>query len=942
MNYYIDIIDTTDGSHVLVQEYASRDNVELSWNGSDEKDALIVVGSALNFNMLVKGFSDAHFIHLFTSDETKYRVEIRTENEDKLIWIGHLLTDTYSEPYTNSNLFVSFSATDGLGRLKGKLLSEDFYSEEKSVIGIIAECLRLTGLELDILFSAAIENVSKKLYHNIYLSTENYLKKNKRADAYSILQKLLEDMVCCVYQADGRWYVEGLNKRHLRELTYFKYNFDGTYDSEVEFTRLLKEVKKPLLAPQVTMVPAFGEIAVSYTKKPQSLPETIAVEKNDGWAVTTGVYGEIYASDWRGFGDYYAKALSTNEYKIKLDAKYATTVNDITFDKYIYLAKKIYVKKGQKLSFEFSVSNLISPLISSTTNAYFANGMAVEINLGSTLNLNRFIASFGNSEEIDPNNEEQDGYVSERSYERFDIAFDILIPNDGLLDINIARPFSDGISGTNQPRVNEWFIEKIKLEPIEFVEDVVVESLINQDYTVKKEIDLQYGDDSTGFSQAFRLDPIDGRLPGFLNIDVPVVHGFQFNNENFAQVSLEGANLIKDNIETVLYGGSYINDIEVIYNWEGGEQMVVKTPNLITSGNFTVELYRFVEVQGSRAYWEQWTDSIYQIESDSYAETVAKIFRRMFSTPHEKIDMVVNDAIKFNDMIAFDYIQSRKYVITNCKFNLDNGKSTVTMVRNFYQGDDIDVGDNIPPIVDCGPDIYISENDTSVNFDATAYDPDGFIASYQWTKISGPSGDVISSPAQEDTSVINLPLSGDLWEYQLTVTDNQGAQASDRIKVFRARTYEVSAPIRCITNNTMGSGSGSYVVRIKSADLNLNIPPNVVARVTVGFKGVAMGNREILSDTDGPLTVCSNYGSGVVQKNGIVIWPNDNFSAGMEAQTITFNMINTDQVILTVNALHPGSRNNIITVENVELIDNPGTVSGLPISYAAFSTYSPL
>jgi hypothetical protein len=46
----------------------------------------------------------------------------------------------------------------------------------------------------------------------------------------------------------------------------------------------------------------------------------------------------------------------------------------------------------------------------------------------------------------------------------------------------------------------------------------------------------------------------------------------------------------------------------------------------------------------------------------------------------------------------------------------------------------------IPPIVLAGDDIYLSNNQTTASVIATAYDPDGFIISQEWTKITGGFG----------------------------------------------------------------------------------------------------------------------------------------------------------------------------------------------------------
>jgi hypothetical protein len=49
--------------------------------------------------------------------------------DDDSIWQGYILPDLYSEPYKQVNFFVNFTATDGLARLKGKYLTDDFIAK---------------------------------------------------------------------------------------------------------------------------------------------------------------------------------------------------------------------------------------------------------------------------------------------------------------------------------------------------------------------------------------------------------------------------------------------------------------------------------------------------------------------------------------------------------------------------------------------------------------------------------------------------------------------------------------------------------------------------------------------------------------------------------------------------------------------------------------------
>lgn len=84
---------------------------------------------------------------------------------------------------------------------------------------------------------------------------------------------------------------------------------------------------------------------------------------------------------------------------------------------------------------------------------------------------------------------------------------------------------------------------------------------------------------------------------------------------------------------------------------------------------------------------------------------------------------------------------------------------------------------NQPPIANAGTDKNITLPTNSVTQVGSGTDADGTIASYTWSKISGPATFNIASPTSSTTSISNL-VAG-TYVFRLTVTDNIGATGTD-------------------------------------------------------------------------------------------------------------------------------------------------------------------
>ena len=107
------------------------------------------------------------------------------------------------------------------------------------------------------------------------------------------------------------------------------------------------------------------------------------------------------------------------------------------------------------------------------------------------------------------------------------------------------------------------------------------------------------------------------------------------------------------------------------------------------------------------------------------------------------------------------------FVITSCKKKIDN--SPVTPVGNK------------PPVANAGYPQTIILPEDSVMLSGRGTDDDGTIVSYHWSKSSGPSSFVIADTNASVTKVKNLVAGA--YEFQLRVTDNDGASAQARVVI---------------------------------------------------------------------------------------------------------------------------------------------------------------
>ena len=113
---------------------------------------------------------------------------------------------------------------------------------------------------------------------------------------------------------------------------------------------------------------------------------------------------------------------------------------------------------------------------------------------------------------------------------------------------------------------------------------------------------------------------------------------------------------------------------------------------------------------------------------------------------------------------------------------------TVTDAGNLQSVDTCIVNvslNNSPPIADAGVDHTVTEGTTVILDASRSYDPDGEIASLEWTQVSLEPKVTLSDPtAINPTFVQPVPPEGTTFRFRVTVEDGGGLMSSDDVEVL--------------------------------------------------------------------------------------------------------------------------------------------------------------
>nr|WKN35523.1 PA14 domain-containing protein [Tunicatimonas sp. TK19036] len=172
-----------------------------------------------------------------------------------------------------------------------------------------------------------------------------------------------------------------------------------------------------------------------------------------------------------------------------------------------------------------------------------------------------------------------------------------------------------------------------------------------------------------------------------------------------------------------------------------------------------------------------------------------------FNTKAQRDNATKSNNIFSRDMASLKFVDagSNNFDIKDGSPVIDAGKSVAGYGVTFDldnsarpAGNGYDVGafesgssaptepENQSPNVNAGQDMTVEETQSSVQLTCQASDPDGQIVSHLWKKVSGPAAD-LQGTTNAKLTVSNLNVGS--YEFSVTVKDNDGATASDKVKL---------------------------------------------------------------------------------------------------------------------------------------------------------------
>jgi lysophospholipase L1-like esterase len=121
---------------------------------------------------------------------------------------------------------------------------------------------------------------------------------------------------------------------------------------------------------------------------------------------------------------------------------------------------------------------------------------------------------------------------------------------------------------------------------------------------------------------------------------------------------------------------------------------------------------------------------------------------------------------------------------------------------------------NQPPTANAGPDQTVIQG-TLVQLNGSGTDPEGGPLTYQWTQTAGPAVVLGNATTATPSFIAPSVTTNTVLTFQLTVTDNQGAAATDLVNVTvqAAQTSSNIAALAAVTASSENTSTGQLAIK---------------------------------------------------------------------------------------------------------------------------------
>jgi hypothetical protein len=185
---------------------------------------------------------------------------------------------------------------------------------------------------------------------------------------------------------------------------------------------------------------------------------------------------------------------------------------------------------------------------------------------------------------------------------------------------------------------------------------------------------------------------------------------------------------------------------------------------------------------------------------------------------------------------------------------------------------------NQAPVANAGTNRTITLPASTSNLTGSGTDADGTIASYRWQQLTGPSASTLSSTTTANITVSNLQAG--VYTYRLTVTDNDGATATDDVTVTVNSAANQAPVANAGANRTITLPTNSVNITGSATDADGTI-------ATYLWQHVSGPSTATFSATNTAATTASNLLAGVYTFR-LTVTDNDG-ATDTDLMTVTVN-----------------------------------------------------